>query len=286
MTTNFYSINNTYKAIDKIRPLKTLPKDNSEKETENMRVIAHRGYSSEAPENTLPAFIAAAENGYDTVECDIEWTKDEIPVILHDSTINRTARTEHGWKYIFPRKCSNYTFSELQKYDFGSWKGNEFEGTKIPSFDELLDCANDYDLNLYIELKENSSFNEEKAQILVDAVKESDLEDNVTWISFEDDYLEMISDIMPDSRLGYLSEKKVTESTIDILENLKNDDNEVFLDIKASKINEKSSKMLSDAGFYFEAWTVDKTDNIKNLKKWGCKGITTNCLSEEEINKR
>ena len=57
-----------------------------------VKVIAHRGYTETAPENTIPAFVAAAEKGYSTVECDIEWTKDGVPVILHDGTINTTAR--------------------------------------------------------------------------------------------------------------------------------------------------------------------------------------------------
>lgn len=251
--------------------------------TSDIAVIAHRGYSSVAPENTIPAFIAAAENGFNTVECDISWTKDSVPVILHDSSINRTARTEKGKKLFWPRKCSNLTYDQLLKYDFGVWKGEEFKGTKIPSFNELLDCSKEYGLNLYIELKKTSGFDEEKAKLLVDAVKEAGLEDKVTWISFEEDYLQTISDLMPDCRLGYLSDDKLTEDTIAILEDLKTDDNEVFLDIKASKMNEKADKLLDDAGFDFEAWTVDKSSSLDELYSYECKGITTNKLTDEDI---
>lgn len=249
-----------------------------------MNVIAHRGYSSVAPENTIPAFVAAADNGYNTSECDIEWSKDNVPVILHDSTINRTSRNKNGWKYIFNRKCSSYTYEQLQEFDFGSWKGAEFKNTKIPSFDDLLSCANENDFNLYIEIKENGCFDEDKAQLLVEAVKKANMEDNVTWLSFEEDYLQMISDIMPDSRLGYLSDTKVTGSTIDILEGLDTDENEVFLDIKASKMNEKGSKMLSESGFEFEAWTVNKLEDLEKLYELGCKGITTDSLLQSEVN--
>ena len=56
----------------------------------------------------LPPFVAAAENGYSTVECDVEWTKDDIPVILHDTTINRTARRQNGWRLFFPRKMFKF----------------------------------------------------------------------------------------------------------------------------------------------------------------------------------
>ncbi len=257
--------------------------NSTEAENSDMAVIAHRGYSSVAPENTIPAFVAAAENGFNTVECDVEWTKDNVPVILHDSTINRTARRSNGIGFLFPRKCSNYTYEQLLKYDFGSWKGSEFKGTKIPSFEELLDCANEHDLNLYIELKKTSDFNEEKAKILVDAVKEAGLEDKVTWISFQEDYLKQIDELMPNSRLGYLSDEKLSEETIKILQDLDTEENEVFLDIKASKMTSAGDKLLDDAGFDFEAWTVDKSDTLDDLYDYECKGITTNKLTDEVV---
>ena len=248
-----------------------------------VKVIAHRGYTETAPENTIPAFVAAAENGYSTVECDIEWTKDGVPVILHDATINRTARKENGWRLFFPRKCSDMTYDKLLEYDFGSWYSNDFKGTKIPSFDELLSCASDNDLNLYVELKETTDFNDEKAQALVDAVKNAGLEDKITWISFNEDYLKTMAKAMPEARLGYLSKKEVDENTIETLKNLQTGKNEVFLDLKSSRISKTSSKILEDSGFNFEVWTVDSSDEIKELAEYDCKGITTNKITEDDI---
>ena len=248
-----------------------------------VKVIAHRGYTETAPENTIPAFVAAAEKGYSTVECDIEWTKDGVPVILHDATINRTARKENGWRLFFPRKCSDMTYDKLLEYDFGSWYSNDFKGTKIPSFDELLSCASDNDLNLYVELKETTDFNDEKAQALVDAVKNAGLEDKITWISFNEDYLKTMAKAMPEARLGYLSKKEVDENTIETLKNLQTGKNEVFLDLKSSRISKTSSKILEDSGFNFEVWTVDISDEIKELAEYDCKGITTNKITEDDI---
>ncbi len=250
---------------------------------EKVKIIAHRGYSEIAPENTIPAFIAAAENGYNTVECDIEWTKDDVPVILHDETINRTARRQNGWRMFWPRKCSNMTYEKLLEYDFGSWFSNDFKGTKIPKFDELLNCANEYNLNLYVELKEIANFDDKKAQKLVDEVKKAGLEDKVTWISFNEDYLKMMADISPNSRLGYLSKKDINKDTIDTLKSLQTGANEVFLDVKSAKISESSCKMLEEAGFNFEAWTVDDAEEIKDLAEFDCKGITTNKITEDDI---
>lgn len=254
-----------------------------ENEKEEMNVAAHRGYSSIAPENTIPAIIKAAENGYDTVEVDISWTKDNVPVLLHDKTINRTARKENDKKPFFPKKCSKMTYEELLKYDFGSWFSDEFKGTKIPSFNELLECGKEYNLDLYIELKDTDDFNEERAKILAQSVKDAGLEDKITWISFNSDYLKTMRSVMPNSRLGYLSKKEVNEDTIKTLESLKNGENEVFLDIKSSKITKKGDNMLDEAGFDFEAWTIDNTEKLDTLKEYGCIGITSNSISEDEI---
>lgn len=250
---------------------------------DEVKVVAHRGYSYQAPENTIPAFEKAAENGYDTVECDIGWTKDDVPVIIHDSTINRTARNSIGFKPIFPKWCSDMTYDKLQKYDFGSWFSSEYKGTKIPTFDELLQCGSENNLDLYVELKEGSGFDEEKAQILLQSLEGSGMEDKITWISFDESYLEIIKNLMPDARLGYLSRSSVSEDTIDTLDSLKTDGNEVFLDIKSSKIDEEGSEMLSDAGYDFEAWTVNSSDKLSDLAELNCKGITTDKLSKDEV---
>ncbi len=248
-----------------------------------IKIIAHRGYTENAPENTIPAFIAAAEKGYNTIECDVEWTKDGIPVILHDATINRTARKENGQKPFWPKKCSSLTYEQLLEYDFGSWFSDDFKGTKIPTFNEVLDCADDNNLNLYVELKETTDFSAEKAQTLADAVKEAGLEDKVTWISFNSSYLKTMAEVMPNSRLGYLTKKDVSQNTVKTLQDLQTGENEVFLDIKSAKISEKSSKMLQDAGFNFEVWTVDDCDEIETLASYDCKGITTDKITEDDI---
>ena len=256
-----------------------------ENNTDDINVIAHRGYSSTAPENTIPAFVEAAKKGYKTVECDIEWTKDSVPVLLHDSKINRTARKSNGKKLFFPKKCSSLTYNQLLQYDFGSWKGEEYKGTKIPTFQELLDCSKDNNLNVYVELKESSGFDEKKAKILVDAVKEAGLEDKITWISFNDDYLQKIKKLMPDARLGYLSKKTPDKKTINILESLQTSENEVFLDVKASKMTDKASDLLDNSGFDFESWTVNDCGKLNDLFSYDCKGITTDTITEDHFNK-
>ena len=256
--------------------------DTFTKKEDKANVIAHRGYSSIAPENTIPAFIEAAKNGYKTIECDIEWTKDNIPVILHDKTINRTARKTNGWRLFWPKQCSRLNYKELLDSDFGLWFSNKYKGTKIPSLNETLECCKNYELNLYLELKETSNFDERKAQILADLVQKAELEDRVTWISFNEDYLKTMSNIMPKTRIGYLTKKEPSNNTIETLKSLQTGQNEVFLDIKASKITSESKELLKTAGFDFEAWTVNNTSALINLNSLNCKGITTDKISTKE----
>ena len=89
-----------------------------------------------------------------------------------------------------------------------------------------------------------------------------------------------------DLRIGefrYLSKKEVDENTIETLKNLQTGKNEVFLDLKSSRISKTSSKILEDSGFNFEVWTVDSSDEIKELAEYDCKGITTNKITEDDI---
>ncbi len=248
-----------------------------------VKAVAHRGDSDDAPENTLPAFELAKENGYDFVECDISWTNDDVPVLLHDSTINRTIGESLLSGFMFPKYCSDLSYEEISKYDFGSWFSKQYADTKIPTFDEMLDCCKENDLNVYVEIKDNVDFDIEKAQKLINSVAEKNLQNNVTWISFNDDYLEIIKNLSNDSRIGYLSESKITQDTIDTLDNLKTNDNEVFLNIKSSKVKKEGVELLNNAGYDFESWTVNDIDELENLFELGCSGITTDTLSKDEI---
>lgn len=244
----------------------------------NMQMIAHRGYSKVAPENTLPAFVAAAKNGFTTVECDIQWTKDGVPVILHDSTINRTARYFDGGKISQKKKVSDVEYNELLNYDFGVWKNAKYKGTKIPTFSEFTDCCSKNNLKAYIELKNTSDFNGEKAIKLAEAVKEAGLEDKVTWISFDANYLKTMSKLLPNSRIGYLTWSKPNEKTVATLKSLKTETNEVFLNARAGAMDKTSSDLLKNSGFNFEAWTVDKKKDLHKLQSCNCTGVTTKSL--------
>ncbi len=247
-----------------------------EDDSNDTRLIAHRGYSAIAPENTMAAFQAAVDSGFDAIELDVNWTKDGVPVVIHDDKINRTARNENGSRLFFAQKCSDLTYEELLKYDFGSSFSADFKGEKIPTLYEVVEFAKDNDVELYIELKKTKNFDNSKAQMLLDNVEKLGLSDKVTWISYQDDYLKTISDLDNDARLGYLTKKSINQDILEILDEINTDENEVFLDIKSSKVREKGIDILSESGYDFEAWTVDSQKESERLNSHGCRGITTN----------
>ena len=98
---------------------------------------AHRGVSTENPENTMPAFRAAVGQGYDVIELDVDVTKDGKFILLHDSELNRTARKPDGSELAESVRISDITYEQACEYDYGSWFAKKFKGTKIPLLEEV-----------------------------------------------------------------------------------------------------------------------------------------------------
>src|SRR5438552_4107494 len=101
-------------------------------------IIAHRGYSQLAPENTLAAFKLAMEAGVDLVEMDYRHSKEGTPVVIHDPKLDRTTNAFKHWRRKRVRVASK-TAAELQELDAGRWFGPHCPGAKIPLLSEALE---------------------------------------------------------------------------------------------------------------------------------------------------
>lgn len=102
------------------------------------RLQAHRGVSTEYPENTMLAFRKAVEEGYDVIEFDPKMTRDGVCVVLHDFTLERTGRIA-GQKITGETRISEIDYRDLRDVDVGEWKSPEFAGVHIPTLSQALD---------------------------------------------------------------------------------------------------------------------------------------------------
>ena len=119
----------------------------ADKRPDKVYVAAHRGWYMEYPENTMPAFRAAAELGVDQIETDVRVSADGELVLIHDATLERTTNGRG--------KVIDKTLAELRALDAGIWKGLKFKGYQIPTFKEFMDfVATLPHMTIDVELKE------------------------------------------------------------------------------------------------------------------------------------
>ncbi len=158
-------------------------------------VWAHRGASGYAPENTLPAFKMAVDMGADGVELDVQLSKDGVPVVCHDETIDRTSSAK-GW-------IKDYTLEELRKMDFCN--GNQrYEGVQIPTLEEVFNLLKDTGLTVNIELKTGVIFYENIEKKTIDLVKKCGWENRVIYSSFNHYSVKKVQELDSNAKVGFL----------------------------------------------------------------------------------
>lgn len=145
---------------------------------------AHQGVANEYPSNTLAAFKAAKTLGYSMIELDTKFTNDQKCVILHDQTLNRTARNSDGSKLENELKIADISLDEARKYDFGISTDPRFAGEPIPKLEEVLDFARDARMPLKFD-NVLWSHTPEQREILFGMLEVSDARYGITCYSVE-----------------------------------------------------------------------------------------------------
>jgi len=164
-------------------------------------IIAHRGASGHAPENTIAAFERAVELGAPFIETDVHLTRDARFVAIHDGTLERTT-DGHG-------SVHDYTLAELRKLDAGRWFGRQFSEQRIPTLEEILAFAQARDVVFYLEIKYQTSWGMHHA--LAAALQHPESAARTIVISFEPDTLLSLRRLNPFIMLGLLVEKAETD---------------------------------------------------------------------------
>ena len=233
-------------------------------------IVAHRGASKYAPENTIPSFKLAWEQGADAIEGDFYLTKDGEIVCIHDKDTKRVS----GVKKI----VAESTLEELRKLDAGSWFGEEWKGTLIPTISEVFATIPD-GKKIYIEIKSGS----EILPKLFEELTKSGLKKNqIVVISFDKNVIRNLKNKDPGIKAFWLSDFKrdkfsgKTEpsinSVIDVLWRTGADG----LSSTHKLIEDSFIKEIQSEGFEYHVWTVDDPETARRFKKLGAKSITTN----------
>ena len=234
----------------------------------SMRMTAHRGYSSAAPENTLPAFRLAGEAGFWGAECDTAPTADGVWVIMHDDTVDRMTDGEG--------RVSDLTYAEIRALtvDAGS-NAERYPGTKVPTLTEYLDVCKEYQLHPVIEIKGGAKAEDmESLAALLSAREEKEM---FTVITFSRALAARIKELLPETPVFLLVTVGETEEAVDFCK-ANHIDGLDFVCV----LDDALIRTYMDSGLKTMCWTVDDIESAERVYKLGVRDITTNCLTQNK----
>lgn len=235
-----------------------------------LTIFGHRGMPSNAPENTIASFKAAAEvRGVNWLELDVGITKDEQLVIIHDDYLDRTTDMSG--------EITNLNYKDIKNASAGSWFSEKFKDEKIPTFDDIIDLANEYKINLNVELKGitgPNGFALSKSMVKQVSEKLTRLEHNqeVLISSFNVVLVKLAEEIMPQyERAVIFHTSTLKEDWRTLLEFC----NASIVNTEDARLTKAKVKSIKKAGYTLNVWTVNKPARANQLSNWGVDGIFT-----------
>lgn len=216
--------------------------------------IAHRGFSGRAPENTLAAFrMAMDQPGVHGIELDVHLSKDDVPVVIHDSTLKRTTNGNG--------RVKDYTAEELGRLDAGSWFGAAFSGEGVPTLDQVIELTAGK-CRLNVELKGEDEDSEQLAKRAVEVIRAHGMEDRILITSFRPETLKAVRRQSESIRTGLIIDDcppgligRVTELGAS------------FLSIGFQYLNDTLMEQAARASVEVMAWTVNSVGDLRRLSR-------------------
>ncbi|MCC9644935.1 glycerophosphodiester phosphodiesterase [Rhodopirellula sp. JC740] len=238
-------------------------------------IVAHRGSSYSAPENTISAFNLAWEQGADAVEGDFYLSADGEIVCLHDKTTSRTAPGSPSLK------VSDATLEQLRKLDVGSWKHERYAGEKIPTLTEVLATVPE-GKGIFVEIK----CGPEILPALQEQLAKSSLKpEQITIICFNEEVVRQAREMMPYDANWLTSYKKqltggYRPSQKSVIESLKSTNasgfgTQVKPELLSSFMTQDFCDAIRESGCGMHGWTINDPDVAKQLVDRGFLSITT-----------
>jgi len=237
----------------------------------HISVIAHRGASGTAPENTLAAIEQAIADQADWVEIDLRQTADNALVVLHDKSVKRTTNGRG--------KVNNMTLEQLRKLDAGSWFSPRFSEERIPTLDEVLETVKGR-CKLLIEVKSDQKQLDVLAHNLALTIQRHQAHEWCVVQSFGSIVLEALSNLDDTLVLNKLAVYKhpslpfVYDGSVQT-KNLLKLDYLTAINLNYKYLTRRAIRSIHSKGKHIFCWTVNKPRAIRKLIRWGVDGIIT-----------
>jgi glycerophosphoryl diester phosphodiesterase len=223
-------------------------------------IIAHRGASGQAPENTLAAFERAVQLGATFIETDLHLTRDAHFVAIHDHTLERTTNGRGA--------VHDFSLADLRELDAGKWFDRQFMGEKIPTLEEILQFSRRYDIVFYLEVKYDVTWGMHHA--LVAALRTAESAARTVVISFDPTTLRAVHKLDPSLMMGLLTDKPDPDFV------------SVATSVGARQICPAASIVTPElvakahqSDVHVAAWTVNSVPEMRSLRDAGVEGIMT-----------
>ncbi|PZT69758.1 glycerophosphodiester phosphodiesterase [Streptomyces sp. SW4] len=243
-------------------------------------VVAHRGASAYAPENTLAAVDKAAELGIRWVENDVQRTKDGVLVVLHDDNLKRTTNVEEVFPDRAPWKVKDFTAAEIARLDAGSWFDDDYAGARVPTLKQYLDRVDRHHQKLLLEIKHPQLYPGIERDTLKVLANEGWLDrrhvnGRLIVQSFGVDTVRTVHELKPAVKTGFLGTPPVNElpAYAEFADQINPSHGTVSLGYVAAV-----QAFTGPHGRPMEVftWTVDDPDTARRVADAGVDGIITN----------
>ncbi|MFI6928952.1 glycerophosphodiester phosphodiesterase [Streptomyces sp. NPDC050287] len=243
-------------------------------------VIAHRGASAQAPENTLAAVDKAAELGVTWVENDVQRTRDGELVVLHDDTLQRTTDVEEVFPGRAPWKVKDFTAAEIARLDAGSWFSPAYAGVRVPTLRQFVHRVERHHRKLLLEIKDPELYPGVEKQTLELLSNEGwldrrHLRDRLIVQSFSADSVRTVHELDPGVKTGFLGTPSVAD--LPAYAAFTDQINPSYGSVSAGYV----STVQAFTGPHCRplevfTWTVDDANTARRVSGYGVDGIITN----------
>lgn len=235
------------------------------------KIIAHRGASTLAPENTIAAFAKASEIGARWCECDVGVMADGTLLVIHDDTVDRTTNSSGSW--------DSWGYGELRRLDAGAWFSPTYRFERIPELADVVSFANATQTSFNIELKPRAAGKRRDTLVenLEVALQSFKNKSGLLISSFDHELLSAVRQALPELPLAWLctpaevrAESWREASQIEC----------TAIHPCGQDLTETDVHEMLDAGFDVNVWTVNTLEDARKAAQWGVTGIFTDRVQD------